>query len=230
MSLEKNFKEEILSLLNQYEKDHDSISIEEAQIITAVRLYITESASLLKLRHDLIALIEKLPNSILDYIPLVTTLKKTLRSVFTKSQYSLDNVLTFEAEVLREENAELKMKLNLIESKSHSEHLNQSVTDGSLARRIALLEKELTQSNQLLRTENKELLNKLGQSQRTNTQLQVVMNDLQTKVVSAESTIAGLQNELLKKETEIEMLRAENALLRKAQISAEKNSMRSGFR
>ncbi len=217
MSLENNFKNDLTMLLNQYEKDNDAISVEEAQAITSIRIWIAEINSLIKIRQDILNLTERLTSKFFAFLPFVFDLKKELRNFLNEPQYSLMQIVTYEATVLREENIQLKSKLGQLESVSQHNHVYQSATDNVLSQRIALLEKDFFQSNQLLRNENKQLLLQLNQAQHKNSQLLESIDKLQTKVVNAEARVARLENDLKDKQMEIERLRAENTLLKKEQ-------------
>ena len=230
MSLEKQLKEEILALFIKYENAPSAISIEEAQAITAIRQSFSEIVSLIALRHEIMEIITKMPGSFFEFLPFVITLKKELQGVFDSPQYDLANVLTYEAVVLRDENKVLKLKLAHLESKLHNEHVQQSITDNHPTQKSGASEKkELTQSIQLLRMENKKLLQQACQVQHANIQQQETITTLQSKAVSAEARIESLQQVLLTKENEIELLRKENALLKQAQVVATKKGNGPGF-
>lgn len=224
MGLENNFKSELTSLLNRFEKMNDQIAIEEAQAIIDIRNSMVETNSIIKLRQELMYIIDKLPGKFFDFLPFVDVFKKQLRFLLNKPEYSLVNIITYEAALLREENAQLKSKLVQIESSSQYNHLHQTATDNGFSHRITALEKDYLQTNQLLRAENKQLLIQLNLAKDTNDQLLESINKMKTQVVSADSKIAELQNELETKQAEIDRLRAENALLKKAQhVTENKN-------
>ncbi len=215
MSLEEKFIKDILSVLSCYEIKQQHITIEEAQTITTIRHLASNVLSLIKFRQELIHLIDKIPGRFFSFLPFVIDLRKDLRALMLDPQYSLESFFSYEATILREENRLLKSKLMHFESQSRTDHKQQSATDDDLYQKIAVLEKQFAQTNQLLRIENRELIQQLQQEQNKNAPLHEAVNNLQSKVVSAESTIGMLQKELLEKEAEFEQLRAENEMLKR---------------
>lgn len=229
MSLEDNFKECLQKVLSQYEVKQKTIILEEAQAIASIRHLLEEMNSLIKFRQELINIVNKLPGRFFSFLPFVSDLKKELRDMIANPQYSLEILFTYEAANLREENLYLKTKLISLESQSQSNHLTQSVKDKDLYQKIAVLEKEYAQSNQLLRIENRGLSIQFQQEKSRNSDLQNTINTLQSQVVSAESKIGLLQKELMEKDAEIERLRAENALLKKGCNEMEMGGNRNRF-
>lgn len=229
MGLENNFKDELTGLLSRYEETNDQISLEEAQAIIAIRDGILELNSLIQLRQELMHIIDKLPGKFFDFLPFVDALKKQLRLLLNKPEYSLVNIITCEASLLREENAQLKIKLTQIESSSQHNHYHQSATDMGFSHRISMLERDYLQTNQLLRAENKQLLIQLNLAKDTHDQLLESINKMKTQVENSDAKILELQNELEVKQAEIERLCAENALLKKAQQTAENKNRGLGM-
>ncbi len=229
MSLEKIFKKSILAALNQYEIKQQHISIDEAQAISNVRQLVDEINSVIRLRQELICIINKLPSRFFSFLPFVIDLRKDLRDVLYDPQYSLDCLFTFEATTLREENDSLRSKLINLEFQSRSDHVQQSATDTDLYKKIAVLEKEFAQSNQLLRIENRELIQQFQQTQNKNTVLHETLKNLQSQVGSADSKMVLLQRELSEKNAEIKALRAENEMLKRDQKDEAKENKKYGF-
>lgn len=217
MSLDAKFRAEIEKTLNNYERDNTVIDIEEAQTIYALRQMLINITSILKLRQELTEVTEGMTGHFFSFLPFVSDLKKELHNLLMAPDYSLVKLFTAESASLREENEQLRKKLQIIEQQPHDLTISQPpIKDVELYQKIAALEKEFTQTHQMLRLENLQIVQQLQSTQQECSSLQTIQKKLQARAESAEAKVEMLQIAMLEKDTELERLRAENVALKKA--------------
>lgn len=213
MTLEVQFKDELAKLLNQYEIKNSHLTIDEAEVITALRSAMINTIGLLKLQQDIIRLAQTLRGKFFSFLPFVSDLKQDILNFLSLPQFALSKLFLAESMMLREENVALKRQLQQLSEKK-PDNLVPIAKDVALYEKVAVLENNLLQANQLLKIENSELTKSLNDLASQNKILEDVNYKLQATVDGSLLKIKQMQNELTEKELVVNKLRAENEHLK----------------